>query len=93
MNDEQQQRIEPVNGIYAIKAGQVVTMTVDVATPADKTIKIEWLAGYGKITPIQPHLIAYAAQQPGGDYIIVSILDANTGQRLLEEPLNLTVLP
>ena len=93
VNDEQQQRIEPVNGIYAIKAGQVVTMTVDVAASADKTIKIEWLAGYGKITPIQPHLIAYAAQQPGGDYVIVSILDANTGQRLLEEPLNLTVLP
>lgn len=93
VNDEQQQRIEPVNGIYAIKAGQVVTMTVDVAAPADKTIKIEWLAGYGKITSIQPHLIAYAAQQPGGDYVIVSILDANTGQRLFEEPLNLTVLP
>lgn len=85
--------IKPVSGIYFIKSGEVATISVDVSYPRNQSIKIEWTAGYGEISPIKEKIAAYTATQPGGDYVIITVLDKKTGKRLTEEPISINVVP
>lgn len=83
--------IQPVNGIYALNAGESVTITVDVAQSHDHPIKFTWTAGQGNLSSKSKPTTTYTAKEGGGDYILIRIKDEKTG-KMLQKSLNMTVV-
>ncbi len=84
--------IVPKNGIYSIKLGETVTISVDFTNPHSHKIGVAWTARHGKVPPISEEENAYTAEKPGSDFVIVYVWDKVTGEEL-QEPINITVIP
>jgi len=84
--------IEPVDETYAVKAGETITISVDVESPPNHTIEATWTTRNGEVQPTSEMTNTYTAQKPGADYVIIYVWDEDTGDEL-EEPINIKVVP
>jgi len=83
--------IQPVNGIYALKAGEPVTITVNVTKPQEHLIRFTWTAGYGNLSSKSKPTTRYTAKKSEADYVLIRIEDKKTG-RTLQKSLNMAVV-
>jgi len=91
IEDERGMTIEPVGDIYTIKAGELMTIKVDVAHPQDHRIEVIWTAGHGIISKISYNMGIYMVKSAGSDYVLIRIVDKDTGEEL-GKPLNIVVV-
>lgn len=85
--------IEPVDDIYSVKNGEIVTITVNVTSPKGHQVEFAWTTGRGKMPASNKNTNTYTAMKLGGDYVIVYVWDVVTGEELPELPINITVVP
>lgn len=85
-------RIEPMKGIYTLKVGELVTITVTVTKPQNHRISFKWTAGHGELSSTYYNVTRYTPKKRGRDYVLIYIEDRNTGEKL-QKPLNITVVP
>ena len=90
MKDVQGSIIEPVNGIYSVKKGDAVTISVETENTNAHNIEATWTTRYGKVLPTTELSNTYTAQKFGVDYVVVYIWNVDTGDEL-QEPLNISV--
>lgn len=92
IKDAKGKAIEPVDDIYTIQVGETVKITVDVTKPQKHAIVLTWFAGYGEVSSQHNNTASYRAQDTGADYVLIVIVDKQTGEKL-EQPINIDVVP
>ena len=91
VKDEQGNILEAVNGIYSVKNGEAITISVETDNTKAHAVEATWTTRYGKVLPTKELSNTYTAQRFGVDYVVVYIWDVDTGDEL-QEPLNISVL-
>jgi len=93
VKDANDEAMKPVDDIYFVKNGKTVTITVNVTSPKGHQVEFAWTTGRGKMPASNKKTNTYTAMKLGGDYVIVYVWDAVTGEELPELPINITVVP
>lgn len=92
LKDAKGKSIDPVDGIYTLKAGETVTMIVDVTKSQQHRVTFHWTAGDGKLSPTNTSTTTYTSKESGSDYVLLKIEETKTGETV-QKPLNLTIIP
>lgn len=90
--DAEGKEVQPINDIYTVKVNTTVTIKVIVTVPSNHPIRVDWLARHGHVIMKQTNTATYQASKLEGDYVVIRIIDTQTGQSL-EEPINLNIVP
>ena len=82
MKDEEGKIIESERGIYTVKLGEPTRVTVNFTNPRNHRIRVEWkwIAGHGRVLPINSNTNTYIATKTGGDYLVITVRDNDTGE-------------
>ncbi len=82
--DKRKKRITPWSDVYKVKVNEPVRITVDFTHPYNHSIEVEWrVSGHGgRVLPIENKTNLYIGTKTGGDYLVITVRDKETGETL-----------
>ncbi len=83
-----------INPIYVVEPGESVTIAVEITSPSNRNIGVEYTAIFGKVeeSSQQGEIIYTAPKNPGGkDIVTVRAVDKDTDEILVQEIVNITI--